>query len=232
MSIQTRIPVIGFAATSGTGKTTLLLKVVPLLRARGLRIGLIKRAHHTFDTDKPGKDSYELRKAGASQVLVGSDHRWALVVENDTPAEIKLIDMLNNLRAETLDLVLVEGFKSEPIAKIELHRPSLGQPLMAATDANIVAVATDDPRLVEIGIPVLDMNRPEDVADFICDQLLNRTLDGRVSRLSAAALHYSARRGKTATTPNERVPVRSRTHAFGKAQSPTKLKKPRSARSA
>jgi len=74
------MPVLGLAAVSGTGKTTLLLKVIPLLRARGLRIGLIKRAHHTFDTDKPGKDSYELRKAGAAQVLVGSDHRWALVV--------------------------------------------------------------------------------------------------------------------------------------------------------
>ena len=160
-------PVVGFAAISGSGKTTLLLKLIPLLRARGLRIGLIKRAHHTFDTDKPGKDSYELRKAGASQVLVGSDNRWALVVENEAPAEPTLAGMLRNLRAETLDLVMVEGFKFDPIPKIEVHRPSLGQPLLAAADPHIVAVATDDPDFVAVDLPVLDLNGPEQVAEFI-----------------------------------------------------------------
>ena len=171
MSIQAPVPVIGFAAVSGTGKTTLLLKLIPLLKARGLRIGLIKRAHHTFDTDKPGKDSYELRKAGASQVLIGSDHRWALVVENERATEPELSDLLGNLRAETLDLVMVEGFKSAPIPKIELHRPSMGLSLMAAVDPCIIAVATDEPHLVRIEIPVLSLNRPEDVAEFICDRL-------------------------------------------------------------
>ena len=92
---------------------------------------LIKRPHHTFDTDKPGKDSYELRKAGASQVLVGSDHRWALVVENDAPKEPTLTDLLDKLYWDALDLVIVEGFKKAPIPKIEIHRPSLGQPLLA-----------------------------------------------------------------------------------------------------
>ena len=171
MSIQAPVPVIGFAAVSGTGKTTLLLKLIPLLKARGLRIGLIKRAHHTFDTDKPGKDSYELRKAGASQVLVGSDHRWALVVEKEQATEPALSDLLGNLRVETLDLVMVEGFKSAPIPKIELHRPSMGLSLMAAVDPYVIAVATDEPHMVRIEIPVLSLNRPEDVAEFICDRL-------------------------------------------------------------
>ena len=167
-------PTIGFAATSGSGKTTLLLKLIPLLRARGLRIGLIKRAHHSFDTDKPGKDSYELRKAGASQVLVGSDHRWALVVENDMPSEPRLATMLGNLRTDMLDLILVEGFKFEPIPKIEIYRPSLGQPLLAAADCHIIAVATDDPAFVAIDRPILDLNRPEQVATFIHRRFLAR----------------------------------------------------------
>jgi molybdopterin-guanine dinucleotide biosynthesis protein MobB len=167
-------PIIGLAATSGSGKTTLLLKLIPLLRARGLRIGLIKRAHHSFDTDKPGKDSYELRKAGASQVLVGSDHRWALVVENDVPSEPVLATMLDNLRIDTLDLVLVEGFKFEPIPKIEIYRPSLGQPLLAAGDRHIIAVATDDPAFVVTDRPILDLNRPERVAEFLHQRFLAR----------------------------------------------------------
>lgn len=170
--MQTPFPLVGLAAGSGTGKTTLLLKVIPLLRARGLRVALIKRAHHTFDTDKPGKDSYELRKAGASQVLVGSDHRWALVVENDAPKEPTLIDLLERLRPEALDFVIVEGFKSAPIPKIEIHRPSLGQPLLAAADPYIIAVATDVLESVQIGIPVLDLNRPEEITEFICQRFL------------------------------------------------------------
>jgi len=167
-------PIVGFAAISGSGKTTLLLKLIPLLRTRGLRIGLIKRAHHTFDTDKPGKDSYELRKAGASQVLVGSDHRWALVVENEAPAEPTLASLLRNLHAEALDLVMVEGFKFDPIPKIEVHRPSLGQPLLAAGDPHIIAVATDDPDFVAVDLPVLDLNCPEQVAEFIHQRFVAR----------------------------------------------------------
>ena len=167
-------PIVGFAAISGSGKTTLLLKLIPLLRARGLRIGLIKRAHHSFDTDKPGKDSYELRKAGASQVLVGSDNRWALVVENEVPTEPTLAALLRNLHTDTLDLILVEGFKFDPIPKIEVHRPSLGQPLLAEGDPHVVAVATDDRDFVRVDLPVLDLNCPDQVADFICQRLLAR----------------------------------------------------------
>ena len=168
----TSLPVIGFAAHPGSGKTTLLRALIPLMKARGLRIGVIKRAHPDFDTDKPGKDSYELRKAGASHVLVGSERRWALMVESDPPVELTLADMLNKLHPEALDLILVEGFKSTPIPKIEIHRPSIGHRLIAATDPYIVAVATDKPQSVPIGIPLLDLNQPEQVADFICDRFV------------------------------------------------------------
>lgn len=170
--MRRRVPVVGLAAVSGTGKTTLLLKMIPLLRARGARVGLIKRAHHTFDTDKPGKDSYELRKAGAAQVLIGSDHRWALVVENEAPAPPTLEGLLARLPTERLDLVIVEGFKADPIPKIEIHRPSLGHPLLAASDANVIAVATDEPETLRLGIPVLDLNWAEDVAAFVGERFL------------------------------------------------------------
>lgn len=161
------LPVIGFAAISGTGKTTLLLKLIPLLGERGLRVGLIKRAHHSFDTDKPGKDSYELRKAGASQVLVASDRRWALVVEKDQPIEPDPLDLIRKLHADALDLILIEGFKGSPLPKIELHRPVLGHPLLAATDPYIVAVATDEPQRIHVDLPILDLNDPWDIAEFI-----------------------------------------------------------------
>ena len=166
-AIAAPCPILGFAAISGTGKTTLLLRLIPLLRTRGLRIGLIKRAHHSFDTDVPGKDSYALRKAGASRVLVGSDHRWALVVENDPPREPTIADMLSGICAGDLDLVLVEGFKSAPIPKIEIHRPRLGHPLLAVDDPYVIAVATDNPEFVMVDRPLLDLNRPEQVAQFI-----------------------------------------------------------------
>jgi molybdopterin-guanine dinucleotide biosynthesis protein MobB len=161
------VPAIGFAAMSGTGKTTLLLKLIPLLTARGLRVGLIKRAHHTFDTDKPGKDSYELRKAGASQVLIASDRRWALVVEREQTTEPDPFDLLGKLHTDTLDLILIEGFKASPLPKIELHRPILGHPLLADTDPNIIAVATDEPQRLQIDLPILDLNDPRDIAGFI-----------------------------------------------------------------
>jgi len=179
------VPVIGFAAISGTGKTTLLLKLIPILRGRGLRVGLIKRAHHSFDTDKPGKDSYELRKAGASQVLIGSDRRWALVVENEPPIEADPFDLVHKLHGETLDLILVEGFKSSALPKIELHRPVLGHPLLAATDPYVIAVATDEPQRLHIALPILDLNDPGDIAEFI---VRYASLD-RIDATDIPALH-------------------------------------------
>ena len=175
--MQISFPLIGFAAESGSGKTTLLLKLIPLLKARGLRVALIKRAHPEFDIDKPGKDSYELRKAGAEQVLVGSDRRWALVVENNIPKEPSLSDLVARLHLESLDLVIVEGFKLAPIPKIEVYRPSLGHPMLAATDPHVVALATDSIESVKIDIPVFDLNRPEMIAEFIVQRFATPGID-------------------------------------------------------
>lgn len=169
--MQIPVPLIGFAAKSGSGKTTLLLKVIPLLKARGLRVALIKRAHHEFDIDKPGKDSYELRKAGADQVLIGSDRRWALVVETNIAREPSLTDLVSRLHSESLDIVIVEGFKLAPIPKIEVYRPSLGHPMLAATDSHVIAIATDAPESMRVAIPVFDLNCPEMIAEFIMQRL-------------------------------------------------------------
>jgi len=162
-----QFPILGFAAFSGTGKTTLLCRILPLLKARGLRVGLVKHAHHDFDTDIPGKDSYELRKAGAVQMLVASRRRRALVTETEDGHEPRLDELLRHLDPDSLDLVLVEGFKAEPFPKIELHRPSLGHPLLCLADRSIVAVATDAPLPIEPGVPRLDLNRPTEIVEFI-----------------------------------------------------------------
>ena len=166
-AITSPVPLLGFAAFSGTGKTTLLRALLPLLNSRGLRVGVIKHAHHTFDVDVPGKDSYELRRAGAAQMLVGSRHRWALVTETPGLEEPRLTDLLARLSTETLDLVLVEGFKAEVFPKIELHRPSLGHPLMCRADSSIIALATDAPIENPPSLPLLDLNDPAGIAAFV-----------------------------------------------------------------
>ena len=164
------IPVIGFVAFSAnTGKTTLLTKLLPLLRHRGLRVGVIKHAHHTFDIDKPGKDSYELRKAGAQQMLVASRKRWALIVETERNQSDPGFDaLLQHLDQTQLDLILVEGFKHETFPKIELHRGDLQNPLLFPGDDSIIAVASDAPPPNDAGLPYLDINNPQQIADFIC----------------------------------------------------------------
>ncbi len=167
-----RVPVLGFAAFSGAGKTTLLVKLLPLLTGHGLRVGMIKHAHHSFDIDTPGKDSYKLRKAGASQMLIASHRRWALMVENKLPEEPTLDTLLTALRQDGLDLILVEGFKQTPFPKIELHRPSLGHPLICTGDPAIIALATDAPPSRPPPLPLLDLNRPEQIADFIIDRFI------------------------------------------------------------
>ena len=166
-------PVLGFAAFSGTGKTTLLKQLIPLLAQRGVHTGIIKHAHHDFDTDKPGKDSYELRKAGARQVLVASDRRWALITENDTVAEPNLNELIARLDRESIDLVLVEGFKKVPFSRIELHRPSLGYPLLYPDDDSIIAVAAD--AILDTGdLPLLDINNAVEMTEFILSWLETR----------------------------------------------------------
>jgi len=161
-------PVLGFAAFSGTGKTTLLIRLIPFLQQRGVHVALIKHAHHDFDIDKPGKDSYELRKAGARQVLVASDRRSALITEYSGTREPRLEDLVAQLTLDDVDLVLVEGFRHVPFSKIELHRPSLQQPLLCREDTSIIAVATDFPVATE-PLPRLDLNNTAMIGEFILE---------------------------------------------------------------
>ena len=172
MSVQATIPVLGFAAYSGTGKTTLLVKLLPLLRAKGLRVGMIKHAHHNFEIDHPGKDSYELRHAGASQMLVASRQRWALMAETPDTDTSDLQTCLDRLDQDTLDLILVEGFKPGDIPKIELHRPSLGKPLIYAGDDSIIAIAHDAETPLPVSCDQLDLNNPGQIALFIVDRFI------------------------------------------------------------
>lgn len=177
MSHEPRVPVLGFAAFSGTGKTTLLTRLLPVLKAHGLRIGMVKHAHHSFDIDQSGKDSYELRKAGAEQMLIASRNRWALMVDHESRQEPELRALLPHLDQSAIDVILVEGFKHEPIPKIELHRPSLGHPLLFPQDDSVIAVACDAPLPVETALPVLDINDPEQIARFILERVLKRHPD-------------------------------------------------------
>jgi molybdopterin-guanine dinucleotide biosynthesis protein B len=167
-----KVPLLGFAAFSGTGKTTLLKKLIPLLTARGLRVGLIKHSHHAFEIDHPGKDSYELRRAGANPVMLSSSHRRAIMTEHRAIREPTLNGELAYFDQTGLDLILVEGFKRERFPKIELHRPALGKPLLFPADDTIIALATDAAPAVEPTIPHLDLNDPERIARFILENFL------------------------------------------------------------
>jgi molybdopterin-guanine dinucleotide biosynthesis protein B len=161
-------PVLGFSAYSGSGKTTLLEKLLPILSARKLRVAVIKHAHHSFDIDHPEKDSYKIRKAGAQQILISSQKRWAMIHEHDDElSELTLEDALQQISIANIDLVIVEGFKSAPISKIEIHRPSHGKPLISASDQFVIAIATDDPDKVATDLPLLDLNNSEAIADYI-----------------------------------------------------------------
>ncbi len=159
------IPVLGFAAFSGTGKTTLLKRLIPALKNKDLKVAVIKHAHHDFDVDWPGKDSYELRAAGAEQVLISSARRFVKIVEQIE--EKPLQQCIAEVDSVNCDLILVEGYKQAQIKKLELHRPGLGFPLLCQADSNIIAVAVDNELGVEIDIPVLDLNNINQIADFI-----------------------------------------------------------------
>jgi molybdopterin-guanine dinucleotide biosynthesis protein MobB len=162
---------LGFAAASGTGKTSLLKSLIPGLRAQGLRLGLIKLTHHDVELDRPGKDSYELRKAGASQVLWAGSERWTLVRDFEQPQEPELDAMLAQFDLEALDLVLVEGLRHGRLPKIEVHRPSLGRPLLYPEDPEIIAIATDRPLSDPASPRKLDLNQPQQVLNFILEWL-------------------------------------------------------------
>ena len=159
--------VFGFAGWSGSGKTTLIEQLIPRFVQQGLRVSLIKHAHHTFDVDHPGKDSHRHRQAGASEILVTSSRRWVLMHELRGAAEPGLDGQLERL--SPCDLVIVEGFKRAPIPKLEVWRRATGEPLLHPNDPRIVAVASDakvDPRL-----PVLDLNDDAAIASFILAHL-------------------------------------------------------------
>ncbi|CSA27490.1 bifunctional molybdopterin-guanine dinucleotide biosynthesis adaptor protein MobB/molybdopterin molybdotransferase MoeA [Vibrio cholerae] len=160
------LPLLGFAAYSGTGKTTLLEALLPKLTATGLRIGLLKHAHHDFDVDKPGKDSYRLRKAGASQMLIASRNRHALMTE-PPDAEAEFDYLLTRFDAEKLDVILVEGCKNIAFPKIELHRAEVGKPWLYPHDKNIIAIAADE--TVATDLPQMHINDLDAIADFVLD---------------------------------------------------------------
>lgn len=157
---------------SGSGKTTLLTALLPLLTARGLSVSTIKHAHHGFDMDRPGKDSFRHRAAGAHEVLVASEHRWALLHEG-AGEEWTLNSLL--ARLAPVDLVLVEGFKSGPCPKLEVHRPALGKPPLWPGRTDILAVASDAP-LAACDRPVLPLDRPDAIATWAIETLAFATL--------------------------------------------------------
>lgn len=154
---------MGIAGWSGSGKTTLVVALLPILRARGLSVSTVKHAHDGFDMDRPGKDSFRHREAGAREVLVASGTRWALLHELPD-GEPPLADLLTHL--SPVDLVLVEGFKAYPFAKIEIFRPASGKPPIWPDQPDIVAVASDA-ELPGCDRKVLALDRPEEIAGFI-----------------------------------------------------------------
>jgi len=153
---------LGFIGSSGSGKTMLVTRILPLLRGHDLRVSAVKHAHHGFDIDKPGKDSFRYREAGAEEVMLVADGRWALLREE--PEEMSLAALVG--RMAPVDLVLVEGFKLAQIPKIEVYRPSLGKAAFFHDDPGIVAVACDEDIETD-GRVVLPLNDPEQVVDFI-----------------------------------------------------------------
>jgi molybdopterin-guanine dinucleotide biosynthesis protein MobB len=168
--MTSNIPILGFSAYSGTGKTTLLRQIIPLLKQRGLRVSVIKHAHHDFDLDFPGKDSYELRKSGANQTVICTMTRMATITEFSRPdQEPGLQQIIASLDSSRADIVLVEGYKSIRFPKIELHRAALRKPYFFETDDSIIAIACDAKPPGELSIPILDINDIDSIAKFIYD---------------------------------------------------------------
>lgn len=159
--------VFGFAGYSGSGKTTLIEQLIPHFVLEGLTVSLIKHAHAGFDIDKPGKDSWRHREAGATEVMLTGAQRWALLHELRDETEPTLDEYLSHF--SPCDLVLVEGFKNEPVPKLEVHRPANGKPPLWPENPNVVAVATDE--AIKTHLPVLDLNDIDAIADFVVDTL-------------------------------------------------------------
>ncbi len=173
--------IIGLAGWSGSGKTTLLSKLIPCLIARGTRVSTLKHAHHGFDLDQPGKDSFVHRAAGASEVLIASAKRWAIMSELRGRPEPPLRELLRHL--SPVDLVLVEGYKREKFPKLEIHRAAVGKPLISVEDDWVVAIASDSP-LPQASIPVIDLDDIDKIADVLLAEAmpverLDASEDGR-----------------------------------------------------
>ena len=159
--------VLGIVGWSGSGKTTLLVELLPLLRAAGITVSTVKHVHHGFDMDRPGKDSHRHRAAGAHEVMIAAGSRWVLLHEV-VGAEPPLPDLLD--RMDPVDLILVEGYKTHPFPKLEVHRPALGKPPIWPDDPHVIAVARDSP--LDIGARVaLQLNDPASVARWIIGRL-------------------------------------------------------------
>lgn len=172
--IDIGIPVIGIcAAGSNAGKTTLITQLIPALAQQQIRTSVIKHAHHRFDIDHPGKDSYQIREAGAVQTLVASNVRWALMTERQRTQyhakELDLAELFAQIDISFADLILVEGFKSATIPKIEVYRAGMDLPLLAPTDPHIIAVASDI--VVEVAVPVLNLNAISTITAFIMQHM-------------------------------------------------------------
>jgi molybdopterin-guanine dinucleotide biosynthesis adapter protein len=158
--------VLGIVGWSGSGKTTLLTRLIPILVGQGMKVSTIKRAHHEFDVDRPGKDSYEHRRAGASEVIVSSSGRWAQMHELRDEPELTLAQLLRRL--SPCDLILVEGFKREMHPKLEVYRSVVGEAPLYPQDGRIVAVATDQP--AEASVPMVDLNDADAVARLVISE--------------------------------------------------------------
>ena len=159
--------IFGFAGWSGSGKTTLIEKLIPLFVARGLKVSLIKHAHHTFEVDQPGKDSYRHRHAGCTEVLVSSSRRWALVHELRAAPEPGIAELIEQL--SPCDLVLIEGFKREHVPKLEVYRASTGEPLLHPQDRDIVAIASD--QRLDTKLTQFDLDDAPAIASFILNHI-------------------------------------------------------------
>jgi len=157
--------IFGFAGWSGSGKTTLIEHLIPRLVARGLRVALVKHAHHEFDLDQPGKDSWRHRHAGCTEVLVSSSVRWALIHELRGDPELTLDDAL--ARLSPCDLVLVEGYKRAPLPKLEIWRPEVGKPRLHPDDPHVLAIATDTPAALTVDLPVYRLEDHDGIATFV-----------------------------------------------------------------
>ena len=169
--------VFGLIGWSGSGKTTLMVKLLPELTERGFTVSTMKHSHHSFDIDRRGKDSFEHRQAGASEVLVSSSCRWALMHELRGDAEPSMNELITHMTP--VDLLLIEGFKNHKHDKLEIYRESIGMPLFCSEDEQIVAVACDSP-LEGLHIPVIDLNETAAIADFIIEHCGLKRVCGNV----------------------------------------------------